>query len=307
MAAGSVWAVGSGTATVASPAAIPATGGLSGFGVVGFGTVTGLNLAYAADGVSQLAGKYEHVEGAKVLASYERPMDSYKVERGKELAFEAGMMAVGGAVSKTVGGLAKTAPVKRVVSKVMTKVKAKTEPWGAGNHGAPGERPGSGKGVTPEKKVVQSGAGDGKVAASGVDYTNKGLYDSHTIKATLEQRYPGQVTSTTIPDLGQKNVKLAGQKHPKADVVFDSKGFPIFEKHLKYDTKISRDVSIVDNPASHMRAATRDLRDQIQLGYVDKELFNTAQLKDIYSGKSKIKGYTWHHHQDTGRMQLIPE
>ena len=24
-------------------------------------------------------------------------------------------------------------------------------------------------------------------------------------------------------------------------------------------------------------------------------------------GKSKIPNYTWHHHQDTGRMQLIRE
>ena len=24
-------------------------------------------------------------------------------------------------------------------------------------------------------------------------------------------------------------------------------------------------------------------------------------------GKSKIPNYTWHHHQDTGRMQLINE
>ena len=24
-------------------------------------------------------------------------------------------------------------------------------------------------------------------------------------------------------------------------------------------------------------------------------------------GKSKIPDYTWHHHQDTGRMQLVPE
>jgi hypothetical protein len=24
-------------------------------------------------------------------------------------------------------------------------------------------------------------------------------------------------------------------------------------------------------------------------------------------GKSKIDGLTWHHHQDPGRMQLVPE
>jgi filamentous hemagglutinin len=27
----------------------------------------------------------------------------------------------------------------------------------------------------------------------------------------------------------------------------------------------------------------------------------------IEMGARKIDGYTWHHHQDNGRMQLIPE
>jgi hypothetical protein len=26
----------------------------------------------------------------------------------------------------------------------------------------------------------------------------------------------------------------------------------------------------------------------------------------INAGKKKIPGYTWHHHQDVGRMQLVP-
>ena len=32
-----------------------------------------------------------------------------------------------------------------------------------------------------------------------------------------------------------------------------------------------------------------------------------APLKAIEKGESKIPDYTWHHHQDTGRMQLVPE
>ncbi|RDE99465.1 hypothetical protein DPV99_11955 [Aggregatibacter aphrophilus] len=27
----------------------------------------------------------------------------------------------------------------------------------------------------------------------------------------------------------------------------------------------------------------------------------------IKAGKEKIPGFTWHHHQDTGRMQLIDQ
>ncbi|MGY5237189.1 MULTISPECIES: HNH endonuclease [Neisseriaceae] len=35
--------------------------------------------------------------------------------------------------------------------------------------------------------------------------------------------------------------------------------------------------------------------------------FNIEQLRAIEKGKAKIPNYTWHHHQDTGKMQLVPE
>ena len=42
-------------------------------------------------------------------------------------------------------------------------------------------------------------------------------------------------------------------------------------------------------------------------GKVKRNLFTEAQLEDIARGKQKIGNYTWHHHQEIGRMQLIPE
>ena len=53
--------------------------------------------------------------------------------------------------------------------------------------------------------------------------------------------------------------------------------------------------------------AMRDLREKINFGKISRSHFSPEQLKAIQSGKSKIPGYTWHHHQDKGRMQLIPE
>ncbi|RDE94369.1 HNH endonuclease, partial [Aggregatibacter aphrophilus] len=35
--------------------------------------------------------------------------------------------------------------------------------------------------------------------------------------------------------------------------------------------------------------------------------FNAEQIAAIKAGKEKIPGFTWHHHQDTGRMQLIDQ
>ena len=51
--------------------------------------------------------------------------------------------------------------------------------------------------------------------------------------------------------------------------------------------------------------ATRDLREKINSGKISRSQFSPEQLKAIQSGRSKIPGLTWHHHQDRGRMQLV--
>jgi hypothetical protein len=37
-----------------------------------------------------------------------------------------------------------------------------------------------------------------------------------------------------------------------------------------------------------------------------KFIFNTQQIESILKFESKIPDYTWHHHEDYGRMQLVP-
>lgn len=56
-----------------------------------------------------------------------------------------------------------------------------------------------------------------------------------------------------------------------------------------------------------MNLATQDLSNAIHKGQVSSSGFTAKQMQQIESGKSKIDGYTWHHHQDSGRMQLVPE
>ena len=54
------------------------------------------------------------------------------------------------------------------------------------------------------------------------------------------------------------------------------------------------------------RVATRVLCEQILSGEVNKEQFTRVELLNILQGKARIGDYTWHHHQDVGRMQLVP-
>ncbi|MBS6283983.1 HNH endonuclease [Haemophilus parainfluenzae] len=54
-----------------------------------------------------------------------------------------------------------------------------------------------------------------------------------------------------------------------------------------------------------MKAATKEMRENLGDSEIMKR-FNREQIKAIQAGDAKIPGYTWHH-QDTGRMQLVPE
>ncbi|CAO1295849.1 unnamed protein product [Diamesa hyperborea] len=139
------------------------------------------------------------------------------------------------------------------------------------------------------------------------------------------------VKSTTAPPLSMSNVRLAGKEKviqvqverdvwddKKNDfikkkvfedvrIVFDKKGYPIFDDHTKVEIRLPiqeyRKLGYVDQ----MKMATIDLGEKIKSGEIPKNQFNFEQLKQIENGEKKIKGYTWHHHQDTGRMQLVPD
>lgn len=131
-------------------------------------------------------------------------------------------------------------------------------------------------------------------------------YNPHSIRNALETRYPGQVSSTTVPPLSAKNVGLAGTRHLNTGIVFDVRGFPIFDDVAKADLLIDSAQVIGRNYSGQMRAATRNLRGMINSGQISSSSFTASQLRAIQGGRAQIPGLTWHHHQNIGRMQLIP-
>jgi filamentous hemagglutinin len=133
-------------------------------------------------------------------------------------------------------------------------------------------------------------------------------YNSQNVRGQLEETYGVEsVASTTVPPLNKPNVKLAGQRHPVTGVVFDNKGYPIFDDIAGYDTRININDFRSASYTQQMQMASQDLAQAIRNGQVSSNQFTPQQLNQLNSGLSKIDGYTWHHHQDTGRMQLVPE
>ena len=81
----------------------------------------------------------------------------------------------------------------------------------------------------------------------------------------------------------------------------------MFDDIAKYDTRLDQKAFYATDRIGQMRMATRDLREKINSGKISRSQFSPEQLKAIQSGRSKIPGLTWHHHQDRGRMQLVLE
>ncbi|MFJ8582046.1 DNRLRE domain-containing protein [Micromonospora sp. NPDC093277] len=83
--------------------------------------------------------------------------------------------------------------------------------------------------------------------------------------------------------VGPRNAHLAGGTHPKTNVPFDSQGFPDFSAH--------KDPSVPDVFITLTGDSKKDFRLADQ----------AAGITEAYR-----KGtWTWHHHQDCGRMQLV--
>ncbi|MCY8271265.1 HNH endonuclease [Bacillus sonorensis] len=109
-----------------------------------------------------------------------------------------------------------------------------------------------------------------------------------------------QYLKKTTKNIRVKNGKLAKKKHPKTGVKFDAKGFPIFNSKHNYSLP---GVLIKSSNKTQFKYANNNLRIAIRAPKYAKR-FNSKQRGDIIMGRTP-RGYVWHHHQNTGRLQLV--
>ena len=144
-------------------------------------------------------------------------------------------------------------------------------------------------------------------------------YSPRRMREDIEAEYPGGVESSSVPHVrnketprtggrtrSDKNAKLASQPHPDTGIVFDDRGFPIFDDVAAFDTYIDAGAVAAKSQRAHMVAATTQLDEAIKNGQVSARKFSEEQLKAIKAHLPEIPDYTWHHHQLRGRMQLVP-
>ena len=76
-----------------------------------------------------------------------------------------------------------------------------------------------------------------------------------------------------------------------------------FSEHCRYETQLPED-QLKDSRYLHDKYCNEQLHQAYENGNLDTEQFTDRQLEQIRNG-DKPEDYTWHHHEEPGRMQLV--
>jgi transglutaminase-like putative cysteine protease len=166
-----------------------------------------------------------------------------------------------------------------------------------------------------------------KAFSGEIDVTRWGYTNANKMDDVISNtnRYLNRSDLNSIPSL--RNSKYAGKTVDFENgivVEFDPIGFPIFKgTQVKTELSILEDTIVVQKGLSimsgseHRISATRSLKEMIQeeadsagillIEYLKVKGFDDIQINDIICEREKITGFTWHHHQESGRMQLVDE
>ena len=165
----------------------------------------------------------------------------------------------------------------------------------------------------------------------------KRIINSKRVELSVGEKVPGGTLSVSVRDDGQKQLigkdidgneisitvnspgncciitsnsnKYGGTTYKRNDGVeleYDKDGFPVIEP-LNANGKKS-EVYIDPTATGHdFSNANIALSNQFNDDELRKIGLNDIQINDVRNGKpSSPTGFTWHHHQDVGKMQLIP-
>ena len=136
----------------------------------------------------------------------------------------------------------------------------------------------------------------GTYILKGGKYVEAGEYLDEAVDAVKSKKYKEVATP-----INQGRMDLAGKHHPVSGVMFDLNGFPIFD--AKYTMELQPE-DYMKSRATHFSKASKALYDDIMKDNNLRSKFTETEIELFKHGKVPNK-YTWHHHQETGVLQLV--
>ena len=142
--------------------------------------------------------------------------------------------------------------------------------------------------------------------------------DSHESADAIVNRKGGdsnesQVKNDGLRKLNTRNQSLEGQNHPETGVPYERKAvsldtgekaegvFPQFDS--KFDVQLPEELE-KETDSKQSRECNRQLKEKCESDPEFRKQFTEDQLDDIEHGQTP-EGYTWHHSEEKGKMQLV--
>ena len=79
--------------------------------------------------------------------------------------------------------------------------------------------------------------------------------------------------------------------------------YPDFSEHCSFETHLPEG-QFLESDYQHFKHCNEQLGQAYENGNLNTDQFTDRQLEQIRNG-DKPEGYTWHHHEEPGRMQLV--
>ena len=76
-----------------------------------------------------------------------------------------------------------------------------------------------------------------------------------------------------------------------------------FSEHCQFETSLTKNLYSASD-YQHIKYCNEQLSQVYENGTLDTEQFTDRQLEQVRNGDTP-EGYTWHHHEEPGRMQLV--
>ena len=125
------------------------------------------------------------------------------------------------------------------------------------------------------------------VSVSGASELNETL-------SAIQKEIPREVLSDRVDALLQDEAFRAEIREAT---------YPDFSEHCPFEAQLSED-RYKASDYQHFKDCNEQLTRAYENGSLDPEQFTDRQLEQIRNG-DKPEGYTWHHHEERGRMQLV--
>ena len=107
-----------------------------------------------------------------------------------------------------------------------------------------------------------------------------------------------QIEASEIPQIEASEIPQI-----EASEILEEATYPDFSEHCKFETRIPEG-QFLESDYQHFKHCNEQLSQAYENGSLDTEQFTDRQLEQIRNG-DKPEGYTWHHHEGQGRMQLV--